>query len=225
MLTTNTNFMDRTQVCHMASSIEKYILFVTKDNSIFHPIEKLPFEYKLLIDAIHIARISDNVIALTKLLNLIYYTIDKFPTESRMGIINYLVNDSFHFFFTHWSEILRSHYHHFIVYRATIGTVRAIFNNKLSRDEKNIYKQRQEKGFDLLEEDKKLINRIRESTRLLEMTKDHFDRVQRTKIELAIGEFRKLSKEAGDFYNKHKFDDAPTLEFYFDRYDTLSNDA
>ena len=221
VLTTNTNFMSRKCVSKMTRLIEKYILKLTKDKTVFTPIEIFPFEHKLLIDAIHIARISDNVYALTKMLNMIYYTIHLFPNGPRSDIIHYLISDSFHFFFTHWSEILRKHYHHFIVYRSTHGTVRHVFNDKLSQDEKKIYEMRKTENFNPFEEDKNTITRVRDASRMLELTKSHFSLSEKLKIELSTQEFRQLSKDAGDWFAKKKFYEVPVLEFYFDRYDSL----
>ena len=44
----------------------KYCKYVFDGHDIFNPIDKLPFECRTLVDAIHIARISDNLYALTK---------------------------------------------------------------------------------------------------------------------------------------------------------------
>ena len=75
--------------------------------------------------------------------------------------------------------------------------------------------------FNPFEEDKKSIMRVRDSSKKLEMVKNHFNQVERLKIELSTQEFRKLSKDAGDWFAKKKFYEVPVLEFYFDRYDGL----
>ena len=70
---------------------------------------------------------------------MLYNTLPCFPTNERCTVINYLINDSFHFFFTHWSDVVRKYYHYFILYRSTLGWIKNIYNNTLTPQEKQLY--------------------------------------------------------------------------------------
>ena len=80
---------------------------------------------------------------------------------------------------------------------------------------------RKTENFNPFEEDKNTITRVRDASRMLELTKSHFSMSEKLKIELSTQEFRQLSKDAGDWFAKKKFYEVPVLEFYFDRYDSL----
>ncbi|EDR26780.1 hypothetical protein EDI_252350 [Entamoeba dispar SAW760] len=216
MIVTNTNYLNYQSVIKMANTFNKYINLITQHHDLFNPLTRLPFDSKLLINAFHISKLGDNSYALIKLIDTVYYSIQTFPTESRVPIITYLINDSFYFFFTHWSDIVRQHFHYFILYRSTLCWIKDIYNNKLTKQETELYQSRTIKKYNPLDEDMKLILKVRENSHLLEKTKDTFPLKERIIIEHSTHDFRSLSKESIQWTtSRRKLTEVPNVEFPF----------
>ncbi|ELP92003.1 hypothetical protein EIN_387270 [Entamoeba invadens IP1] len=214
----------------MADSIEKDFKIIATKRNINSPFTELPFNHKLIIDSLYISRIADHSYSLTKVcLKLPYYGINKykllgllyeylpaFPTDSRVEIIDYLINDNFHFFFAHWSDVVRDFYHHLIIYRITLAWVRDIYNKTIPKALDAIYKSRITKRFVPLDEDTKNVLKIRENVHILEKTIDTFPKTQQTILKNSAFCFREMSKKAQKWMNgKRSVLDVPELIFPF----------
>ena len=132
-------------------------------------------------------------------------------------IINYLIRDSFHFFFTHWSDVLRNYYHYFILYRSTLGWIKHIYSNKLTKQEEELYKKRSDDQHDLLNEDMMTIKHVRECASSLDKSADNFTVVEKNVIKSSSASFKLLSHASQQWVTKkRKLDDVPIMEFPLD---------
>ncbi|KAL7712987.1 Uncharacterized protein QTN25_009466 [Entamoeba marina] len=224
-IVSNTNYYDFSSVTKMANKFEKYIRFVVDKRDIFTPFINPPFNCQFLIDAFQLCRHADHSFALIKLLGLVYTIIPTLPSTSRISLINYLIRDSFHFFFTHWSDVLREHYHYFLLYRSTLGWVRNIYNNKLTKQEAAIYQQRETPTYDPLKEDLKIITVIRENSKALEESIVNFPAPESLRIQKSSTKFKELSRESYQWSTpKRKLKDVPQLLFPFPSYEKTGLD-